>query len=135
MEKVFDLSEIDSVAKEILQQSNAKIYLFHGEMGSGKTTLIKALAKQLGITAITSSPTYGFVNEYQGDTNHIYHFDLYRINSLDEALDFGFEEYIYSGHYNFIEWPEEVITLLPENQIHIYIEKISDTKRKIILKG
>src|SRR4051812_39970308 len=111
------LEVLPEVAKDIIAElGDKKVILFYGEMGSGKTTLIKELCKQLGVTGAMSSPTYGLVNEYQTSSNKlIYHFDLYRIRNLAECLDIGMEEYLYSGNYCFIEWPDVAASLYPEN--------------------
>ncbi len=101
--------ELNSVAKQILAViGESKIVLFKGEMGAGKTTLIKALCKQLNVADNVSSPTFSIVNEYHAANEVIYHFDFYRINNLREVYDMGYEEYFFSGHRCFIEWPEKI---------------------------
>src|ERR1035437_1284140 len=102
------------VASDIIEAiKNTKVVLFYGEMGSGKTTLIKEICKQLGVKGSISSPTYGLVNEYHTkDNDTIYHLDLYRIKNIEECLDMGIEEYIDSGNYCFIEWPEIALPLI-----------------------
>lgn len=100
------LNEIENVASKLINTVTTKVLLIQGEMGVGKTTLIKALVDKLGSSEEVSSPTFSIVNEYlTKEGNSIYHFDLYRLESLEEALDFGIEEYLYSGNWCFIEWP------------------------------
>lgn len=100
---------------------NEKIFLFYGDMGAGKTTLIKQLCHQLGVVGPVSSPTFAIINEYQAPSSAIYHFDFYRLKTQTEALDMGYEEYFYSGAYCFIEWPEKIPDLLPEHYLKISI--------------
>lgn len=134
MEILFSIDEINNVAKKIISETNEKVILFHGNMGVGKTTLIKELAKELGVNDATSSPTFSLVNEYKSTNGEmIYHFDLYRLKSESEALDFGFDEYIYSGNRCFIEWPDKIPNLLPDHYTEIYIQLELDGKRKLEL--
>ena len=114
MEIEFSLAEIDEIAKKILTLSKYKIILFEGEMGAGKTTLTKALAKCLGVQDMTSSPTFSLVNEYESTDGLLYHFDLFRLKDLSEAYDIGIDEYLDSGNYCFIEWPEEIMPILTD---------------------
>lgn len=115
MELTYTQDQISKVAEEILKLSGSKIFLFYGEMGVGKTTLIKEIVKQLGVTEISGSPSFSIVNEYDGKHGSIYHFDFYRIKNIEEAYDIGVEDYFYSDNYVFIEWPENIKELLPEN--------------------
>jgi tRNA threonylcarbamoyladenosine biosynthesis protein TsaE len=134
MEIIFSLAEIDAVAEKILTENPKKILLFNGSMGVGKTTLIKSLAKKLGVTDATSSPTFSLVNEYQINGNQfIYHFDVYRLKNEMEALDMGIDEYLYSGNWCFIEWPENIPNLIPEEHSTITIELLPDGKRRLTL--
>ena len=134
MEIVFTIDELESVAQQIIAQQPAKVILFHGEMGVGKTTLIKQLCKTLGVTEATSSPTFSLVNEYETATNQIvYHFDFYRLKNEMEALDMGADDYFYSGNWCFIDWAEKITTLIPEEHAIITIELVDDGKRHLIL--
>ncbi len=134
MEIIFSLAEIDAVAEKILAENPKKILLFNGSMGVGKTTLIKSLAKKLGVTDATSSPTFSLVNEYQISNNqYVYHFDVYRLKNEMEALDMGIDEYLYSGNWCFIEWPENIPNLIPEEHSTISIELLPDGKRRLVL--
>ena len=129
------LDELDATAASILSFApNNRVFLFYGDMGAGKTTLIKSLCKALGVTDNISSPTFAIVNEYKAANNTIYHFDFYRLKTEIEAMDMGFEEYLYSGNYCFIEWPEKVPELLPENYISINIQVVADGARYITVK-
>lgn len=134
MEIKFSLDEIQQVAQKILAERLDSIVLFYGSMGAGKTTLIKELAKELNVLDATSSPTFSLVNEYHTtDGTLLYHFDLYRLKTEHEALDFGIDEYLYSGNRCFIEWPEKIIHLLPEHYTKISIHIEPNGKRKIEL--
>jgi tRNA threonylcarbamoyladenosine biosynthesis protein TsaE len=134
MEITFSLNEINEVAQQIIAQNPNKVILFHGEMGVGKTTLIKALAKILGVNSATSSPTFSLVNEYQTVTNQmVYHFDFYRLKIETEALDMGVDEYFYSGHWCLIEWAEKIPNLIPDSHSILSIELLSDGKRFLTL--
>lgn len=135
METVFSLDEINEVAQKILSQNPKKVILFNGNMGVGKTTLIKSLAKKLGVNDATSSPTFSLVNEYQiANNQYIYHFDVYRLKNETEALDMGIDEYLYSGNWCFIEWAENIPNLIPHEHSTITIEQLPDGKRHLTLK-
>ena len=134
-----EIKSLDTINESVNQFIDAigdrKIIAFHGEMGVGKTTFIKALCKKLGVESTITSPTFSIVNEYSTLNNGlIYHFDMYRIEEESEALDFGIEDYFYSGEYVFIEWPERVQTILPDNTVMVTIIEKSNKKREIILK-
>ena len=134
MEITFSLEEINEVAQQILDQNPNKVILFHGEMGVGKTTLIKVLAKKLGVTEATSSPTFSLVNEYQASNNQlVYHFDFYRINTETEALDMGVDDYLYSNNWCFIEWADKIPNLIPDLHSVITISLQADGKRILTL--
>jgi len=125
-------NELPIAAASLLKfAGNEKIFLFEGEMGAGKTTLIKSLCLQLGMADNVSSPTYSIVNEYVFPEGKIYHFDFFRIKNEAEAFDIGFEEYLMSGEYCFIEWPEMIASLWPEHFIEIKIVEDENGARKI----
>jgi tRNA threonylcarbamoyladenosine biosynthesis protein TsaE len=132
MEIIFSLDEINQVAQKIIAQNPPKVILFDGEMGVGKTTLIKILSKILGVQDATSSPTFSLVNEYQTSNNQIvYHFDFYRLKSETEAYDMGIDEYLYSGNWCFIEWAEKIPTLIPQEHTVIKIKTLPNGKRQL----
>lgn len=134
MNIVFSLDQIQEAAAQILASNPKKIILFNGEMGVGKTTLIKQLCKSLGVQDATSSPTFSLVNEYYTSDNQIvYHFDFYRLNKETEALDMGIDDYLYSGNWCFIEWSEKIANLIPEEHSAINIELMADGKRELKL--
>src|SRR3970040_2375829 len=134
MEFIFSLDEIENVARSVVAENPNKVILFHGEMGAGKTTFIKQLAKELGVTEATSSPTFSLVNEYQTTNNQtVYHFDFYRLKNETEALDMGVDEYLYSGQWCFIEWAEQIQTLVPETHSVIPIKELPDGRRALEL--
>jgi tRNA threonylcarbamoyladenosine biosynthesis protein TsaE len=129
-----ELSELPDVAKKLLQFSEKeRVFLFEGDMGVGKTTLIKSLCEQLGVADNTSSPTYSLVNEYDLPGGKVFHFDFFRIKNEHEAYDIGFEEYLTSEHYCFIEWPEKVQNLWPPDFIKVALHQTPDGTR--ILKA
>ena len=131
----FSIEQLDLVAKQILEQNPSKVLLFNGEMGAGKTTLIKKLCENLGVNEPTSSPTFSLVNEYYTTNNqYIYHFDCYRLKTEIEALDMGIDEYLYSGYWCFIEWAEKISNLIPEQHSVITIEVLTDGNRKLTLE-
>ena len=117
------LSDIDAAAKQFAAQIGQNtVFAFYGDMGAGKTTFIKAVCEQLGVEETITSPTFAIVNEYRcGSGEPIYHFDFYRINKLEEAFDFGYEDYFYSGNLCFIEWPQLVEPILPQDTLHVYM--------------
>lgn len=129
---VKNITEITDVAKAILDYVRTrKIFSIYGELGAGKTTLIKELCKQLGVLDRGSSPTFSLVNEYKTrDGSSVYHLDLYRLRSENEIFDIGYEEFVYSGNYCFIEWPEKIEHLLPEETVRIRIS-VKNSVREI----
>lgn len=128
-----NLKELDAIAKEILEFiKEQNIVAIEGKMGAGKTTLIKSICKELGVHETVSSPTFSLVNEYtDAEGESVFHFDFYRIKKLEEVYDIGYEEYFYSGHFCFIEWPEMITELLPENHTRIKIE-VSENEERIL---
>ena len=127
----YSIEEIDKTAKIVLSLNpSAKILIFNGEMGSGKTTIIKAIIKELGYEGTVSSPTFSLINEYFNG-NKIYHFDFYRIKSRNELLDIGIDEYISSNDWCFIEWPSLIADMLPDKYIELNIDVISNDDRKL----
>lgn len=134
MKVEYFLSEINEVVQKVLAENPEKVILFNGEMGTGKTTFIKALCKNLGIENATSSPTFSLVNEYESINNQIvYHFDMYRLKHQSEALDMGIDEYLYSGNWCFIEWADKIPDLIPKNHSVITISTLDDGKRALEL--
>ncbi|MBN8566219.1 MAG: tRNA (adenosine(37)-N6)-threonylcarbamoyltransferase complex ATPase subunit type 1 TsaE [Flavobacteriales bacterium] len=133
MQYQFQLHEIEKIAQEILKQHPEKVILFNGQMGAGKTTFIKALSKVLGVQNATSSPTFSLVNEYEIPNGLVYHFDVYRLKNETEALDFGIYDYLYSGHWCFIEWAEKIPNLIPEKHSVITIEILENGNRILTL--
>jgi tRNA threonylcarbamoyladenosine biosynthesis protein TsaE len=128
-----DIESIDQVANEFLElYPDARIMAFRGAMGVGKTTFIKAICKALGVIDTVNSPSFAIVNEYAtADNNNIFHFDFYRLKKVEEAYDLGYEEYLYSGAYCFIEWPDKIEELLPENRLELIFEEKDDGQRTI----
>ena len=134
MNIIFSQNQLEEVARQIIAHNPKKILLFYGEMGVGKTTLIKQLCKTLGVFGATSSPTFSLVNEYETKDNQlVYHFDFYRLNKEVEALDMGIDEYLYSGNWCFIEWAEKIPNLIPEIHSIITISLLPDGKRSLTL--
>ena len=126
-----DENNQDLPLTQLLQSSSTKVVAFYGKMGAGKTSLIKELCSELGTKDIVNSPTFSIVNIYDTESEKIFHFDCYRLNSITEALDLGIEDYFYSNHYCFIEWPENIETILPNDIIKITIEHSIDNTRKV----
>lgn len=131
MEITYSLSEINRVAEQIIPLLSSKVLVFKGNMGMGKTTFIKALVKALGIDDATTSPTFALVNHYENDNVTVYHFDFYRIENQEEAFDIGFEEYLYSGDWCFIEWAERVSSYLPETYMLLDFQWVDANTRRL----
>lgn len=131
--KIEDISGIGEAARQFISgMGDEKVFAFYGAMGAGKTTFIKALYEELGVEETITSPTFAIINEYRdGGGNSIFHFDFYRINKLEEAFDFGYEDYFYSGNLCFIEWPERIEPLLPAGTVKVYIDGSDDGVRTI----
>jgi tRNA threonylcarbamoyladenosine biosynthesis protein TsaE len=128
-----DLSALKDSARQLLENfPEDRVFAFYGAMGAGKTTLIKAICRALGSTDNITSPTFALINEYSTDSQlMIYHFDFYRIKKLEEAYDLGYEDYIYSGNYCLIEWPEMIESLLPEGIVDVRINEIEKGARMV----
>lgn len=137
MEKVIEigsLDELDNVAREVLDSlAGRTVVAFDAPMGAGKTTLISRIAAMLNVDDDVASPTFAIVNQYEGDRT-IFHFDMYRIERVEEALDFGCEEYFASGELCLVEWPEKIEPLLPEDTMVVRIEIKSDTERRFVIR-
>jgi tRNA threonylcarbamoyladenosine biosynthesis protein TsaE len=125
--------QLESAAKKFLSiVQGSRAFAFYGPMGSGKTTLIKAICKELGATDTVTSPTFALVNEYRTSQGEpLYHLDLYRINSVSELFDIGYEEYFYSNHFIFIEWPEKAEALLPDSIIRVTLQETGVSSRLV----
>jgi len=135
MNENYSLENLPYIASQVIEKTSNRVLLFHGEMGSGKTTLIKEICKQLKVEDAISSPTFSLVNEYHSITGEkIYHFDFYRIEDENEAYDIGFEDYLDSNNWCFIEWPENVENLLPLDAVEIKISIVDNQQRNIQLK-
>ena len=135
--KIQSLDQIHEAARQfIAEMGDNTVFARYGKMGAGKTTFIKAVCEELGVSDVSTSPTFAIVNEYRSDTagELIYHFDFYRIKKLEEVYDMGYEDYFYSGALCFIEWPELVEELLPGNTIKVTIEEIENGERKVTLE-
>lgn len=135
MELTFILDDIEIVAKKFIDLLKERaVFGFHGNLGAGKTTFIKAVCKQLGVKENVSSPTFSIINQYTAANNKsIFHIDLYRVKDNEEAINAGVEECIYSGDICFIEWPERV-SILPDDTVNVFIEPISETERRLTCK-
>lgn len=123
---------IQESAKEfVANMGDANVFAFYGSMGAGKTTFIKAICKELGVDDVITSPTFAIVNEYTGKDTTIYHFDFYRIKRMEEVYDMGYEDYIYSDAICFMEWPELIEPLLPEDVVKVNITEQPDGTREV----
>lgn len=137
MKKSFKIHSVDelSIAAEALIESmqESNVFAFFGTMGAGKTTFIKTICKMLGVENVVNSPTFAIINEYvRPDGDPIFHFDFYRLNSLQESIDIGYQEYFESGHLCLIEWPEKIENLLPDNCVYVYIQSEDNTGLRTI---
>ncbi|MBQ8449508.1 MAG: tRNA (adenosine(37)-N6)-threonylcarbamoyltransferase complex ATPase subunit type 1 TsaE [Bacteroidaceae bacterium] len=140
MEKhIIEIQNLDSyatAAREFIEKmGDRRIFAFYGSMGAGKTTFIKAVCEAMGVEDAINSPTFAIVNEYEdADSNTIFHFDFYRIKSIAEVYNMGYEEYLYSNAYCFIEWPELIEELLPEETVKVTIEETPEGQRKVTME-
>lgn len=131
---IHSLDDIRTAAKAFIEQMDQNtVFAFYGKMGAGKTTFIKAVCEELGVSDVVNSPTFSIVNEYRSDNTGelIYHFDFYRIQKIDEVYDMGYEDYFYSGALCFIEWPELIEDLLPGDVVKVTIEENEDETRSL----
>ena len=131
--RINSLADINEAAKQfIANMGNGKVFAFYGKMGAGKTTFVKAICEELGVEDVITSPTFALVNEYTaGDGSPVYHFDFYRIKKLEEVYDMGYEDYFYSGNLCFLEWPELIEDLLPEDCTKVTITVEEDGTRNV----
>ena len=132
--KISNLDNIKEAASAFIQQiGDRKVFAFYGSMGAGKTTFVKAICEELGVEDVITSPTFAIINEYHANDRVIYHFDFYRIKKLEEVYDMGYEDYFYSGSLCFIEWPELIEELLPEDAVKVSIKENPDGSRTVTL--
>ncbi len=134
--QIKDLEQIGEAARQfIAEMGDRTVYAFYGKMGAGKTTFVKAICEELGVTDVINSPTFSIINEYRSEETGelMYHFDFYRINKVEEAFDFGYEDYFYSGALCFIEWPELIEELLPFDVVKVTIEEKEDGSRLVTI--
>ena len=130
--KISDLEHISEAAQAFVENiDDHTVFAFYGKMGAGKTTFIKAICEELGVSDVITSPTFAIVNEYTAQDSPIYHFDFYRIKKLEEVYDMGFEDYFYSGDLCLIEWPELIEEILPADAVKVSIAENSDGSRTV----
>ena len=129
--RIENLDNIRAAAREFIQHmGEARVFAFYGKMGAGKTTFVKAICEELGVEDVITSPTFAIINEYEGEET-IYHFDFYRIKKLEEVYDMGYEDYFYSGALCFIEWPELIEEILPDDAVRVSIIEQQDGSRLV----
>ena len=132
MELNFTLEQIESAANELLDVfEHRKVFAFHGHMGAGKTTFITVLCRLKGVTGTVSSPTFSIINQYDASGKTVYHMDLYRLKDNEEAIQAGVEDVLYSGETCFVEWPERAPEIFPDGTVHVFIEALDETVRKL----
>jgi len=131
---VAENGDLTHICNEIIQLKTHSIFLLTGDLGTGKTTFSKSMISALGCLDKVTSPTFSIINEYAFLDKFIYHIDLYRLNNIQEAMDIGIEDYLYSGYYCFIEWPNLIKPLMPIEHHSLEIHILEDNKRKIIFK-
>ena len=128
--KIKDIDHIREAAREFIEHiGDHRVFAFYGKMGAGKTTFVKAICEELGVDDVITSPTFAIINEYSLPSNSIYHFDFYRIKKLEEVYDMGYEDYFYSGALCFIEWPELIEDILPDDAVRVSIAEQEDGSR------
>jgi len=129
--RIDSLEHIRAAAREFIENmGQSRVFAFYGKMGAGKTTFVKAICEELGVEDVITSPTFAIINEYEGDET-IYHFDFYRIKKLEEVYDMGYEDYFYSGAFCFIEWPELIEEILPDDAVRVSITEQDDSSRLV----
>lgn len=136
--KIHSLEQIHEAARQFIEgMGENTVFAFYGKMGAGKTTFIKAVCEELGVTDVVTSPTFAIVNEYRSDSTGelIYHFDFYRIKKLEEVYDMGYEDYFYCGALCFIEWPELIAELLPGDAVKVTIEEVENGERRLVMEN
>ena len=128
-----DIEHIREAAREFIKQiGDRHVFAFYGKMGAGKTTFVKAICEELGVEDVITSPTFAIINEYTtGEGDSLFHFDFYRIKKLEEVYDMGYEDYFYSGSLCFIEWPELIEDILPDDAVHVSITEQEDGSRLV----
>jgi tRNA threonylcarbamoyladenosine biosynthesis protein TsaE len=130
--KIHNIDTIRESAREFIQNiGDSNVFAFYGKMGAGKTTFVKAICEELGVEDVITSPTFAIVNEYEANNQSIFHFDFYRIKRIEEVYDMGYEDYFYSGALCFIEWPELIDDLLPEDAVKVTITENADGTRTV----
>jgi tRNA threonylcarbamoyladenosine biosynthesis protein TsaE len=128
--RITDIDHIREAAREFIEHiGDRRVFAFYGKMGAGKTTFVKAICEELGVDDVITSPTFAIINEYSLPSNSIYHFDFYRIKKLEEVYDMGYEDYFYSGALCFIEWPELIEDILPDDAVRVSIAEQEDGSR------
>ena len=134
--EIESLKTINRTAQQFIDQiGDRTVFAFNGKMGAGKTTFIKSICEMMGVKETVNSPTFSIVNEYEAaDGRIIYHFDCYRITKIQEALDLGAEEYLYSGNLCFIEWSENIAPILPDSLVNVDIEEVENGKRNVLIR-
>ncbi|MBQ3754266.1 MAG: tRNA (adenosine(37)-N6)-threonylcarbamoyltransferase complex ATPase subunit type 1 TsaE [Prevotella sp.] len=132
---ITDIEHIGDAARQFVDViGDHRVFAFYGSMGAGKTTFIKAICEQLGVEDVITSPTFAIVNEYETNDRPIFHFDFYRIKRLEEVYDMGYEDYFYSGSICFIEWPELIEELLPDDAVRVTIAEQPDGSRTVSME-
>ena len=128
--RITDIDHIREAAREFIEHiGDRRVFAFYGKMGACKTTFVKAICEELGVDDVITSPTFAIINEYTTSSNSIYHFDFYRIKKLEEVYDMGYEDYFYSGALCFIEWPELIEEILPDDAVRVCIAEQEDGSR------